>query len=235
LIFRSNKGLLLKNNTFKWRNKMSMATESHGKTRQRRFSRIYLDEQGSELDDTKLVEESDNAVDILVNTINIRVDGEDVPFSYKAIPYNTIVKLACEALYDRLTRAVHAAKPVASDTESAIKVMEATYEVIRSGKAKKGRRGGGGGRVFDADAFRARFKPALIAGAKGNNIKFNDAAVERVVESMVSKSGKERQEILQKRYFKDPYFKVVWDKPVIEKKKAAIKAGEVESAFSDLM
>jgi hypothetical protein len=210
---------------------MTMHDEEFHKKRTRRFSRAYYNAENVELDDNALTDQTGN---LLVHAIGVNVDGHLVKFDLD-FANNTMVKLACEALYERLTRSVHAAKPVASDTESAVKVMEATYAAIRSGQAKKGRRGGGGGRAFDADAFKLRFKNALIAGAKGNNIKFTEAKVDHIVDIMISKSGKERQELLQKRYFKDPYFKTVWDKPIIEKKKAAIKAGEIESPFADLM
>jgi hypothetical protein len=215
---------------------MSMTTETHKTTRQRRFSRAYVNEEGAELDEDKLVvgETAESNGEIQVRSVIVKVDGQPIKFDLD-LGQGTLIKLACEALYERLTRSVHAAKPVASDTESAVKVMEATYAAIKTGTAKKGRRGGGGGRAFDVDAFKVRFKNALIAGAKGNNIKFTEPKVDNIVNIMVGKSGKERQEILQKKYLKDPYFKIVWDKPIIEKKKAQIKAGQVESAFADLM
>jgi len=206
---------------------MTVANETHTtKTRERRFSKVFLAEDKSEVDGADIGQ---------VENLGIRVDGQLISFDLTQLPGETLTRLAFDAIYDKLTRSVHAAKPTASDTESAIKVIEETFAIIKSGKLSKSRGGGGRGRAFDTEAFKVRFRNALKAGAKAMKVNLSEAKVENYVNAMLTKSGKERQDLLTKKYFKDPYFKAEWDKPVLEKKKAAIKSGEVESPYADLM
>ena len=202
-----------------------MATATQEKaSREHRFKKVFLDNEGTEVDD----------IDAAFG-LGVMVDGTKITFSLEDLNENTYKRLVLDGLYDKLTRAVHASKPKAKDTDSAVNVMEEAFAQLKSGKFRKSRAGGTrGNRVFDIE----RFKRALIAGAnaafKGTNRKISDAKVHEKALEMQSMSGKERQKYLQKNYLINPYFKIEWERELVEKKKKAIKeAGD--TAFSDLI
>src|SRR5208282_421152 len=150
---------------------MEMGTHTNGAvkgTRERRFSKQFLSSTGNELDGADI-----NAV----YSLGIAIDGHTLSLSLEDLSEDTIKRLVLDGLYDRITRSVHAAKPKAMDAESAIKVMEDTFAQIKSGKFRKGRKGGigTGPRTFDA----IRFREAVVAGAKGNGVKVSDEKLDR--------------------------------------------------------
>ena len=187
-----------------------------------RFSKALYDSHGTEVDGTSIDEGT---------ALGIEVDGRLVKLVLSELSEEAFMRLAIDGLYDKLTRAIHASKPKAVDTDSAIKVMEDTFAQIKTGKFKKGRKGGiRGPKTFDEQ----RFRDAVLAGAKGNGVKVSEEKFERLLSNVKTMSGKDRQKYINDKFMKDPYFKTQWEKPVLEAKKAKIKSGEVESMFSDL-
>lgn len=196
-------------------------TEAQTKTRERRFGKAFFDHAGNEVDGS-------NPQGVVY--LGVQVDGEIVKLDVEELSQEAWMRLALDGLYEKLTRSVHTAKPKAIDTNSAIEVLNQTFTQIKTGKFRKSRTGSRGPREFDVE----RFKNAVVAGAKGNGVKVSEEKLGRLLEIVQSMSGKDRQKYIQEKYMKDPYFKTAWEKPIIDKKKAALKSGEIESAFADL-
>jgi hypothetical protein len=199
-----------------------MAIEAHAPTRERRFKKLFLDPEGRHLDADEI--ES-------VTALGIEIDGEIMQVDLEGFDETVLKRLIFDGLYDRLTRAVHAAKPAAASRDEAQAVIEETYAKIKGGNFKRERKSGvAAPRAFDP----TRFKTAVYAAAKALNQAISDEKFERLLERLSSMSGKDRQGFIQKNFMKDPHFKTAWEAPVLAKKKAAIKKGEMESSLADL-
>ena len=190
-------------------------------TRERRFHKHYLAE-GNPVERDEIAK---------ADQLGIEVDGVIVNIDFSDLSDDLYRILVFDGLYDKLTRAVHTAKPKASDKETAIAIIRETFEALKSGKYRKTRMGGGGGhREFD----KARFEAALRAGAKAANHTLVDEKVAKLINKVCLMDGKTRQKYLQQNFMADPHFKAAWEKPILDKKKAEIKKGERRSAFAML-
>jgi hypothetical protein len=191
-------------------------------SRERRFRKVFFNKDGQELQHAELSH---------IYGIGIQVDDTDtLKLDLEGLQEPVMRRLLLEGIYDKVTRAVHTAKPKPESTEAAIKVMGDTFDKIKEGTFRKPRIGGPGApKSFDRD----RLRNALTAGAKGSNLSINDEKLDRLVEKFANMSGKERQAEITK-FMKDPHFKTAWEKPVLDRKKQAIKKGEVVSMFADL-
>ncbi len=194
---------------------------SHG-TRERRFKKLYLGAESKVLDG----DEIEDAV-----ALGIEIDGQILELELEGINELVMKRLLFDGLYDRLTRAVHTAKPKATDTDAAMAVIEEVFAKVKSGSFKKTRTGGSGApRSFDP----SRFKTAVYAAAKAMGQSISEEKFERLLQRLTDMSGKDRQSYISKNFLRDPNFKVAWEAPILAKKKAAIKKGEVQSALADL-
>jgi hypothetical protein len=190
-------------------------------TRERRFHKHYL-AAGKPVERDEIA----NA-----DQLGIEVDGEIVNIDFSDLSDDLYRVLVFDGLYDKLTRAVHTAKPKATDKARAIDIINETFEALKSGKYRKTRAGGAGRhREFDQD----RFRNALLAGAKAANHTLADDKVTKLVTKLVGMEGKARQKYIQQNFMADPHFKTAWEKPILDKKKAEIKKGERKSAFAML-
>jgi hypothetical protein len=192
------------------------------KSRERRFKKYFLDSEGKALD----ADEMDK-----VEALGIEIDGEVLSIDLEGFDEAILKRLIMNGLYDHLTRAVHSAKPAAASREEAVRVVEEAYAAIKTGAFKRPRTPGvSAPRPFDP----TRFKTAVYAAAKALNQPISDEKFDRLLERMSGMSGKDRQSFINKNFMKDPHFKQAWEAPVLAKKKAAIKKGELESSLTDL-
>jgi hypothetical protein len=191
-------------------------------TRERRFSKTLLDDDGRTLD----ADEIEN-----VTALGIVVDGVPHKISLEGLDELVLKRLIIDGLYDRLTRSVHAAKPAAANREAAIEVINETFNKLKAGDFKRHRKSGlNAPRAFDP----SRFKTAIYAAAKALGKEISEEKFERLLNQLSCMSGKDRQTFIQKNFMRDPHFKTAWEKPVLDKKKALIKKGELESSLEDL-
>ena len=203
---------------------MANDTTTSKAARERRFSKCLLDDEGRVLDADEIE---------AVTTLGIVVDGTTFPVSLEGFDELVLKRLIVDGLYDKLTRAVHTAKPTASSREAAIEVITEAFNKLKAGNFKRQKRSSGENavsRVFDP----SRFKTALYAAAKMLGRELSDEKVERILDQLSAMSGKDRQTFIQKRFMRDPHFKTAWEKPVLDKKRAQIKRGELESSLADL-
>jgi len=200
------------------------AAASKTAPRQRRFSKALLNDAGESLDADEIE---------AVTGLAIYVDGKPVNFSLDSLTEPVLKRLLFDGLYDRLTRAVHSAKPVADTRDAAVEVIYAAFEKLKVGDFKRHRKpsdGSGAPRAFDP----SRFKSAIYAAAKALGKEISEEKYARLIAQLGSMSGKDRQKFIATNFLRDPHFKLAWDKPVFDKKKAALKRGELASSVADL-
>ena len=198
-----------------------MTTET-ASTRERRFKKFFLDDEGRALDGDEIS---------AVNTLGLEIDGEVLRVDLEGFDEVVLKRLIFDGLYDKLTRAVHSAKPAAASREAAVEVVLEAYEKIKTGNFKRERKSGvAAPRAFDP----TRFKTAVYAAAKAMGQALSDEKFERLVARLGDMTGKDRQKFIAQNFMRDPHFKTAWEAPVLAKKKAAIKKGELESSIAEL-
>lgn len=199
-----------------------MTAETAPATRERRFKKLFLGAEGQHLDADEIGD---------VHALGIEIDGRVTSVQLKEFGENALKRLVLEGLYGMLTRAVHAAKPAAETPEEALEIILAAQEKIKAGNFKRDRKSGiSSPRAFDP----TRFKTAVYAAAKSLNQVISEEKFERLLGQLSAMSGQDRQRFISKNFMRDPHFKTVWDKPILEKRKALIKKGELESSLADL-
>ncbi len=202
---------------------MPTAAQTEMNTRERRFKKVLLDDEQRVMGADELD---------AVTTLGIEIDGEVTHISLDGLNETVLKRLIIDGLYSHLTRAVHAAKPKADDAETAVKVIHESYAKLKDGVFRRPRASSVGPiRAFDT----LRFKTAIAAAAKAMNKTLNDEKLDGLLLKLSSMCGKDRQKYMQKTFMSDPHFKQAWEAPILAKKKAAIKKGEVESALDVLV
>jgi hypothetical protein len=199
-----------------------MAQEAQPATRERRFKKIFLDSDSNHLD----ADEYGSATQL-----GIEVDGELLTFDVD-FDEQTILRLMLDGLYDRLTRAVHSAKPAASTRDEATRVITEAYDKIKEGDFKRERKAGiSAPRPFDP----ARFKTCLYAMAKRLGQTVSEEKYNRLLAQLTGMGGKDRQAFIQKNFMRNIHFKEAWNAATIAEQKAKRKHEPVTDVVLELL
>lgn len=201
-----------------------MASEAQPNTRERRFKKIFLDADGAALDHDEISD---------AKALGIEIDGKVLSVDIDDFDEATLKRLVFDSVYDKLTRAVHSAKPAADTREAAVSVIQAAYVKIQAGDFKRAsREGGREPRVFDP----TRFIFAIKATAKALGRTIPEHKLTARVNELAEMRSEDRQKFLNKNYMKDPFFREAWNKFILDQKKAEAKkthARSVLDSFED--